>query len=70
MEHVKIYFIIFGAIELKLWLQNARRTLNLLLRGGDRRYQLVSRPHFRFFKRKQKIPQAHGSRCSFHPGVF
>jgi len=24
----------------------------------------------RYFKRKQKNPQAHGYRCSFHPGVF
>jgi len=23
-----------------------------------------------YFKRKQKNPQAHGYRCSFHPGVF
>ena len=23
-----------------------------------------------FFKRKQKNPQAHGYRCSLHPGVF
>ena len=23
-----------------------------------------------YFKRKQKNPQAHGYRCSLHPGVF
>ena len=29
-----------------------------------------ARKHVGYFKRKQKNPQAHGYRCSFHPGVF
>ena len=50
----------------------------LLLKGPSAKQEAIIKvpagtrvlPPVGYFKRKQKNPQAHGYRCSFHPGVF
>jgi len=55
-----------GETKPELWLADFRLACQLGGARGDNRAII----RVGYFKRKQKNPQAHGYRCSFHPGVF
>ena len=42
----------------------------MLFKVNVQRLKLFLEPNVGYFKHKQKNPQAHGYRCSLHPGVF